>query len=175
MAARFLQLGAEVHICGRRKIVCDETATELMDLAWRARDHATASTSATPLAVDEMIEAICTDSGPLTDLINNAAGNFISRSQELSPRGFDAVANIVMHGTFYVTHAVGRRWIAGKHRGNVVSITVTWVRNGIALCGAVGDEQVRDPRHDDVASDRMGHATASASTRLRPAKFRPKA
>ena len=35
-----------------------------------------------------------------------------------------------MHGTFYVTHAVGRRWIAGKHPGNVVSITVTWVRNG---------------------------------------------
>src|SRR6185312_728905 len=68
--------------------------------------------------------------GPLTDLINNAAGNFISRSEELSPRGFDAVANIVMHGTFYVTHAVGRRWIAGKLGGNVVSITVTWVRNG---------------------------------------------
>src|SRR5260370_16647363 len=54
----------------------------------------------------------------------------MSRSEELSPRGFDAVANIVMHGTFYVTHAIGRRWIAGKHRGNVVSITVTWVRNG---------------------------------------------
>ena len=35
-----------------------------------------------------------------------------------------------MHGTFYVTHAVGRRWIAAKQRGNVVSITVTWVRNG---------------------------------------------
>ena len=81
------------------------------------------------MAVDEMIEAIWTD-GPLTDLINNAAGNFISRTEELSPRGFDAVANIVMHGTFYVTHAVGRRWIAAKQRGNVVSITVTWVRNG---------------------------------------------
>ena len=67
---------------------------------------------------------------PLTDLINNAAGNFIARTEELSPRGFDAVANIVMHGTFYVTHAVGRRWIANKLRGNVVSITVTWVRNG---------------------------------------------
>src|SRR5204862_7175556 len=81
------------------------------------------------MAVDEMIEAIWTE-GPLTDLINNAAGNFISRSEELSPRGFDAVANIVVHGTFYVTHAVGRRWIAAKLRGNVVSITVTWVRNG---------------------------------------------
>jgi NAD(P)-dependent dehydrogenase (short-subunit alcohol dehydrogenase family) len=80
-------------------------------------------------AVDAMIEEAFKD-GPLTDLINNAAGNFISRTQDLTPRGFDAVANIVMHGTFYVTHAVGKRWIAGGHRGNVVSITVTWVRNG---------------------------------------------
>jgi NAD(P)-dependent dehydrogenase (short-subunit alcohol dehydrogenase family) len=128
MAAKFLQLGAEVHICGRRKIVCDETATELMDLhGGRAISHGVDIRNA--LAVDEMIEQIWTG-GPLTDLINNAAGNFVSRTQDLSPRGFDAVANIVMHGTFYVTHAVGRRWIAGKQPGNVVSITVTWVRNG---------------------------------------------
>src|ERR1700720_2021277 len=128
MAARFLELGAEVHICGRRKSVCDETATELMDLhGGRVTSHGVDIRN--PLAVDEMIEAIFTE-GPLTDLINNAAGNFISRTQDLTPRGFDAIANIVMHGTFYVTHAVGRRWIAGKHRGNVVSITVTWVRNG---------------------------------------------
>ena len=128
MAARFLELGAEVHICGRRKIVCDETATELMDLhGGRVTSHGVDIRNA--LAVDEMIETIFRE-GPLTDLINNAAGNFISRSEELSPRGFDAVANIVMHGTFYVTHAVGRRWIAAKLRGNVVSITVTWVRIG---------------------------------------------
>lgn len=128
MAAKFLQLGAEVHICGRRKIVCDETATELMgEYGGRVVSHGVDIRNA--LAVDEMIEQIWT-SGPLTDLINNAAGNFVSRTQDLSPRGFDAVANIVMHGTFYVTHAVGRRWIAGKLPGNVVSITVTWVRNG---------------------------------------------
>jgi NAD(P)-dependent dehydrogenase (short-subunit alcohol dehydrogenase family) len=128
MAAKFLSLGAEVHICGRRKGVCDDTATELMDTfggkvmtyGVDIRDSA---------AVDHMVETIF-DEGPLTDLINNAAGNFISRTEELSPRGFDAVANIVMHGTFYVTHAVGKRWIAGGHRGNVVSITTTWVRNG---------------------------------------------
>src|SRR5580698_8042146 len=128
MASRFLQLGAEVHICGRRKSVCDETATELMDLhGGRVTSHGVDIRNA--LAVDEMIEAIFQD-GPLTDLINNAAGNFISRTEDLSSRGFDAIANIVMHGTFYVTHAVGRRWIANKLRGNVVSITVTWVRNG---------------------------------------------
>jgi NAD(P)-dependent dehydrogenase (short-subunit alcohol dehydrogenase family) len=117
MAGRFLELGAEVHICGRRKGVCDETATELMDLyGGRVTSHGVDIRN--PLAVDEMIETIFTE-GPLTDLINNAAGNFVSRTQDLTPRG-----------TFYVTHAVGRRWIAGKHPGNVVSITVTWVRNG---------------------------------------------
>ena len=128
MAARFLELGAEVHICGRRKIVCDETATELMDLyGGQVTSHGVDIRN--PLAVEEMVETIFLEGG-LTDLINNAAGNFISRTEELSTRGFDAVANIVMHGTFYVTHAVGRRWIAAKQPGNVVSITTTWVRNG---------------------------------------------
>src|SRR5258707_2038762 len=97
MAARFLELGAEIHICGRRKIVGDETATELMDLyGGRVTSHGVDIRN--PLAVDEMIETIFRD-GPLTDLINNAAGNFISRTEDLTPRGFDAVANIVMHGT----------------------------------------------------------------------------
>jgi len=128
MAARFLQLGADVHICGRRKSVCDETATELMDLhGGRVTSHGIDIRNA--LAVDEMVEAIFKD-GPLTDLVNNAAGNFISRTEDLSSRGFDAIANIVMHGTFYVTQAVGKRWIAAKQKGSVVSIAVTWVRNG---------------------------------------------
>lgn len=128
MAARFLQLGAEVHICGRRKSVCDDTAAELMKAhGGKVTSHGVDIRDAA--AVDAMVGAIFAD-GPLTDLVNNAAGNFISRTEDLSPRGFDAVANIVMHGTFYVTQAVGKRWVAGKNRGNVVSIVVTWVRNG---------------------------------------------
>lgn len=128
MTTRFLQLGAEVHICGRRKSVCEETAGELMKAhGGKVVAHGVDIRDAG--AVDAMVEEIWSG-GPLTDLINNAAGNFISRTQDLTPRGFDAVANIVMHGTFYVTHAVGRRWIANNLRGNVVSITVTWVRNG---------------------------------------------
>jgi NAD(P)-dependent dehydrogenase (short-subunit alcohol dehydrogenase family) len=128
MSTRFLQLGAEVHICGRRKIVCDDTAKELMAAhGGKVVSHGVDIRDAA--AVDHMIETIFAD-GPLTDLVNNAAGNFISRTQDLSPRGFDAVANIVMHGTFYVTHAAGRRWIAQAQRGNIVSIVTTWVRNG---------------------------------------------
>jgi NAD(P)-dependent dehydrogenase (short-subunit alcohol dehydrogenase family) len=129
MSTKFLKLGAEVHICGRRKMVCDETATELMKAhGGKVVSHGLDIRDAA--AVDHMIGEIFETAGPLTDLVNNAAGNFIARTQDLSPRGFDAIANIVMHGTFYVTHAVGKRWIAGKHRGNVVSIVTTWVRNG---------------------------------------------
>ncbi len=128
MAEKFLELGAEVYICGRRQGVCEATAAELMErhggkvtaLGVDIRDS---------LAVDAMIERIFQD-GPLTDLVNNAAGNFISRTEDLSTRGFDAIAGIVMHGTFYVTHAVGRRWIAGGHGGSVLSIIVSWVING---------------------------------------------
>jgi NAD(P)-dependent dehydrogenase (short-subunit alcohol dehydrogenase family) len=128
MSERFLALGAEIFICGRRKQVCEATAEELMK-AHGGKVHAFGVDIRDAAAVDAMVEEIFS-SGPLTGLVNNAAGNFVSRTQDLSPRGFDAIANIVMHGTFYVTHAVGRRWIAGKSNGSVVSIAVTWVRNG---------------------------------------------
>lgn len=128
MSEKFLSLGAEVAICGRRKQVCEETASELMKVHG-GKVSAYGVDIRDAAAVDAMVGEIFKE-GPLTGLVNNAAGNFISRTEDLSPNGFDAVANIVMRGTFYVTQAVGKRWIKGKHRGNVVSISVTWVRNG---------------------------------------------
>jgi NAD(P)-dependent dehydrogenase (short-subunit alcohol dehydrogenase family) len=128
MAERFLGLGAEIAICGRRKGVCDATAAELMK-AHGGRVASYGVDIRDAAAVDAMIEEIFRE-GPLTGLVNNAAGNFISRTEDLSSRGFDAIANIVMHGTFYVTHAVGKRWIAAGQKGAVVSIVVTWVRHG---------------------------------------------
>jgi NAD(P)-dependent dehydrogenase (short-subunit alcohol dehydrogenase family) len=138
MAERFLELGADVAICGRRKAVCDETAA-----AWRARfPERRIDTFGVDIrnaqAVDEMVEALW-QGGGLTGLVNNAAGNFIAPTESLSPRAFDAVANIVFHGTFYVTQAVGKRWVgeaksgawkAGSPYRNVMSIIVTWVDNG---------------------------------------------
>jgi NAD(P)-dependent dehydrogenase (short-subunit alcohol dehydrogenase family) len=127
MAEGFLRLGAELFICGRRKSVCDATAFELADKTG-GQVTSYGVDIRNPAAIDEMVEDIF-KGGPLTGLVNNAAGNFISRTEDLSPKGFDAIANIVMHGTFYVTHAVGKRWIAGKHKGSVVSIVVTWIFN----------------------------------------------
>jgi NAD(P)-dependent dehydrogenase (short-subunit alcohol dehydrogenase family) len=129
MAEQFLALGATVHICGRRKGVLDETAAALA-----ARHGGTVRTHAVDIrdaqAVDAMVQAAWDDGGPLDALVNNAAGNFISRTEDLSARGFDAIAGIVLHGTFYVTQAVGKRWIAGGHGGAVVSILTTWVWTG---------------------------------------------
>ena len=129
IAAKYLELGAEVWIAGRRGGTLAAAARELMD-----RHGGAVSTHAVDIrdaqAVDAMIKRIWTESGPLTGLVNNAAGNFISPTKDLTPNGFNAIANIVFHGTFYVTHAVGKRWIAGGHKGSVISILVTWVWTG---------------------------------------------
>ena len=82
--------------------------------------------------VDETIGEIFSE-GPLDGLVNNAAGNFISRTQDLSHRGFDAIAGIVFHGTFYVTHSVAKRWLELGRGGSIVSILATWVWTGSAF------------------------------------------
>ena len=129
MADKYLELGADIYICGRRKEVLEQTAKELMQKRGGCvKIHAIDIRDAE--SVDKMIESIWNDGGPLTGLVNNAAGNFISRTEDLSHRGFDAIANTVFHGTFYTTHAVGKRWIRGGDKGSVVSIVVTWVWTG---------------------------------------------
>ena len=129
IAAKYLQLGAEIWIAGRRGPVLEETARELTGKhGGKVRTHAVDIRDAA--AVDAMAQRIWDESGPLTGLVNNAAGNFISPTKDLTPNGFNAIANIVFHGTFYVTQAVGKRWIEGKHKGSVVSILVTWVHTG---------------------------------------------
>src|SRR5437867_9409011 len=129
IAARYLALGAELWVAGRRGGVREETAEGLMkSFGGKVNTHAIDIRDAA--AVDAMVQRIWDESGPLSGLVNNAAGNFISPTKDLSPNGFNAIANIVFHGTFYVTQAVGKRWIEGKHKGSVVSILVTWVHTG---------------------------------------------
>ncbi|HZE59999.1 MAG TPA: SDR family oxidoreductase [Burkholderiales bacterium] len=129
IAAKYLQLGAELWLAGRRGPVLEDTAKELMSRhGGRVRTHSVDIRDAA--AVDAMVQRTWDEGGPLTGLVNNAAGNFISPTKDLSPNGFNAIANIVFHGTFYVTHAVGKRWIAGGNKGSVLSILVTWVHTG---------------------------------------------
>jgi NAD(P)-dependent dehydrogenase (short-subunit alcohol dehydrogenase family) len=129
IAAKYLELGAELWICGRRGAVLESAAKDLASrFGGSVKTHSVDIRDAQ--AVDAMVQRIWDESGPLSGLVNNAAGNFISPTQSLTTNGFNAIANIVFHGTFYVTHAVGRRWIAGGNKGSVVTILVTWVHTG---------------------------------------------
>ena len=130
MAQRFLSLGATVYICGRRKEVLSATQLQLRETTGGSI-HALPCDVRSADAVDGMIEAIWRD-GPLDILINNAAGNFLARTEDLSLRAFDAVIGIVLLGTIHVTMACGRRWLAANHPATVLNITTTYTRTGSA-------------------------------------------
>ena len=129
MAEACLLLGAEVYICGRRGGVVEATAKELMD-AHGGKCVGLACDIRVPEAIADMVGEVWADGGPVTGLINNAAGNFISRTEDLSPRGFDAIANIVFRGSFFVTLECGKRWLEAGDHASVVSILTTWVWHG---------------------------------------------
>lgn len=128
MATAFSALGAEVIIWGRRGGVLDDAATEIA-----AETGGKVTAMSVDIrnggAIDEAMQTIF-DSGPLTGLVNNAAGNFISPTEDLSPNAFNAIASIVAAGTFNTTVAAGKRWIEGGHKGAILSIVTTWVWTG---------------------------------------------
>ena len=131
MGRRFLELGAQVAICGRRSEVLAETKAEF-DADFGGRTTVYSCDIRDPGAVDAMVDAIWADRGGLDILVNNAAGNFVARTETLSPRAVDAVLSVVLHGTAYVTLACGKRWIAEQHPGTVLSILATYAATGSA-------------------------------------------
>jgi NAD(P)-dependent dehydrogenase (short-subunit alcohol dehydrogenase family) len=130
MAERFLQLGATLYICGRRINVIQQTATELT-AATGGSIEGFACDVRYPDDVEAVIEKIWA-TGPLDVLVNNAAGNFLARTEELSASAFDAVIGIVLKGTINMTMACGRRWLAANHKGVVLSIATTYADTGSA-------------------------------------------
>ena len=85
-----------------------------------------------PEQVDEMVERAVKHFGRIDILINNAAGNFVCRAEELSPNGWNAVIGIVLNGSFYCSRAVGRHMIARGGGGAMVSILANYVWTGSA-------------------------------------------
>jgi NAD(P)-dependent dehydrogenase (short-subunit alcohol dehydrogenase family) len=128
MATRFLELGATVYICGRRQEVLSATVAELSP---KGNVRAIPCDVRNLEAVEQMIDKIWSQ-GPLDILVNNAAGNFISRTEDLSPRAWESVIDIVLMGTLHCTMACGRRWLKDEHRGTVLSISATYAPVGSA-------------------------------------------
>jgi NAD(P)-dependent dehydrogenase (short-subunit alcohol dehydrogenase family) len=130
MAQRFLELGATVYICGRRHEVLAQTVAELGPIA-PGRIHSAVCDVRDLARVDEMVSTIWKD-GPLNIVVNNAAGNFMARTEELTPGAFEAVLGIVLMGTINVTMTCGRNWLAAKHPGVILNIAATYADTGCA-------------------------------------------
>lgn len=125
-------LGAQVQLWGRRADVLEDA---VRDIDAQTRPGAAISDAVDIRradAVEEALDRIWTDHGPLTGVVNNAAANFIAPTKTLSSRGFEAVTSTVMNGAFHVTTGAGRRWIADGLPGAVVSMLTTWVWSGSA-------------------------------------------
>lgn len=131
MGRRFVELGAELVICGRRLELLEETAANLRN-ELGAKVSAVHCDIRDGAAVESMMDAIWHEA-PLDVLVNNAAATFIAQTERLSFRAADAILAPTLHGAMYCTLAAGRRWIETKHSGVVLSILSTSTITGRAF------------------------------------------
>ena len=125
IAKELTRLGARVVIASRKEENLEPAAAELGEGAsYHVLDVRDAA------AVEAMAEKVATDHGRIDILVNNAAGNFIVQSEQLSVNGWNSVINIVLNGTFYCTSAVGKRMIAAKNGGVMLNIIANYAWTG---------------------------------------------
>lgn len=129
MAKGFAESGANIAICGRTEEKLQKAAKEIEEAGETTktgyyicdvRDHD---------AVTEMVSKIVEDFGSMEGLVNNAAGNFLSASEDLTPGGFKAIVDIVLHGSFNCTHAFGNYLIDNEKEGSILNIVTTYAES----------------------------------------------
>jgi NAD(P)-dependent dehydrogenase (short-subunit alcohol dehydrogenase family) len=131
MGRRFVELGAELIICGRRLELLEAAAARMRD-DFGGKVSAVRCDIRDGAAVDAMMDAVWREA-PLDVLVNNAAATFIAQTEQLSFRAADAILAPTLHGAMYCTLAAGKRWIDGAHNGVVLSILSTSTITGRAF------------------------------------------
>jgi NAD(P)-dependent dehydrogenase (short-subunit alcohol dehydrogenase family) len=131
MALRFASLGARVAVLGRRPEPLHETAESIRKAGGMAA--AVPCDVRDPAAVATAFDAVEAALGPANQLVNNAAGNFLAPSEELSPNAFNSVVQIVLYGSFHCTVELGRRLVARGAPGEILAITTTYAATGSAF------------------------------------------
>ena len=131
MSKRFAALGANVAITGRSAERLADAAGQISPGGERiftqpcdVRDFA---------QVEALAAAVAERFGGIDVLVNNAAGNFLSATEDLSPNGFNAIVQTVLNGTFHATLAVGRRMIEAGRGGSILNIVTTYAWTGSAF------------------------------------------
>src|ERR671921_2354422 len=130
IAKRLGEFGARVAIGSRNSANLEKGSAELRHAG--LDPLAVQVDVRNPEQVDEMVHRVVRHFGKIDILVNNAAGNFVCRAEELSPNGWNAVIGIVLNGSFYCSRAVGRHMIARGGGGSIVSILANYVWTGSA-------------------------------------------
>ena len=128
MARHFASLGAHAVVAGRREEPLAQTVAEIAATGGRARSIPTDVRD--PDQVRRLVERVVADHGRVDCLVNNAAGNFICPTKDLTPGGWNAVVNIVLNGTFYCSHAAGGAMIADGKGGSILNIVASYAWTG---------------------------------------------
>lgn len=130
MAFKFGSLGASIGIMSRNEQRLSGTVEDLRKAGINATFHV--ADVRKPEEIHTAVDALENELGQFNTLINNAAGNFISPMEYLSPNAVDSILGIVLHGTFYCTLDLGKRWIERKSGGTVLNIVTTYATTGSA-------------------------------------------
>ena len=128
MAVELARLAAAVVVAGRRQEALEETVSLIRGQGGKA--HAQPTDVREPEAVDALIAAAVEQFGRVDVLVNNAAGNFIVKAEDLSPNGWRAVVGIVLDGTFLCSRAAGRRMIEQGEGGAILSVIASYAWTG---------------------------------------------
>ena len=139
MAKKFAAHGAKVTIAGRTLDRLEKAAREIAEVAREGGEvDVFPADVREPDEVDNLVAHVVARFGKVDSLVNNAAGNFLVTSEDLTPNGFDAVVKTVLHGSVFCTLAVGRHLLARQAPGSVVSVVTTyaWTGTGFALPSA---------------------------------------
>lgn len=129
MGKYFLQVGANLIIASRKLDVLEQTAKELSEET---------GGKVLPLSCDvrnyNEVEQVLSEGiktfGKIDVLVNNAAGNFISPTENLSHKAFDVIVDIVLRGSYNFTLALGKDWIQKKQKGTILNVVTTYAWTG---------------------------------------------
>ncbi len=130
IAKKYGSLGAKIAILGRREEILKEAVDDFRNngitASYRSCDVRN------PEQISQTLDFFQEEIGPIDVLVNNAAGNFVSPTEKLSPHAVDSILNIVLHGTIYITLEMGKRWIKSKRGGVVLDIVTPYAWTGSA-------------------------------------------
>ena len=130
MGSKYLELGANLVITGRREQVLFEAAKEMAGQRGQDRVLALACDVKDPFAVEETIEKALDHYGAIHVLVNNAAANFISPTENLSHNAFKLITNTVLMGTVHCTLTLGKHWIKQGQAAAILNILTTYASTG---------------------------------------------